>query len=96
MSHEEPEDYRKTAADFMKKEEQVREKIDENGLTWHKIYFGGGAHYRNWLDQAIEIFGEENIAVEEIRFSGLKCFEDGGEKAYRVWHKSTGKKNRTG
>jgi hypothetical protein len=44
----------------MAEEETVREKIDENGERWTKVYFGGGAHLRNWLSQFVELKGEEN------------------------------------
>ncbi len=65
-------------------EEKVREKIDEHGNRWVKVYFGGGAHFRNWLEQAREL-GE--VEVEEVSFEGLKCFETTGEKLYRIWLK---------
>jgi len=44
-------------------EEQVREKIDEKGNRWRKVYFGGGEHFRNWLEQCREL-GE--VEVEEL------------------------------
>ena len=50
-----------------------------------KVYFGGGSHFRNWLDQCLELWGEENIEVEEVGSAGLKCFEETGEKLYRIW-----------
>jgi coproporphyrinogen III oxidase-like Fe-S oxidoreductase len=31
----------------MAEEEMIRERIDENGNRWTKVYFGGGAHLRN-------------------------------------------------
>jgi len=68
-------------------EELVRERVDENGNKWMKVYFGGGVHFRNWLDQVIELRGEENVEVEEVASTGLKCFEEGGEKMYRIWVK---------
>ncbi|MEE8470481.1 MAG: hypothetical protein V3S51_04045 [Dehalococcoidia bacterium] len=67
------------------KEDLVRERVDDKGDTWRKVYFGGGAHFRNWLDQVIELRGKDNVQVEEIHAVGLKCFEDGGEKTYRIW-----------
>jgi hypothetical protein len=65
-------------------EEQVREKIDEKGNRWRKVYFGGGEHFRNWLEQCREL-GE--VEVEEMAPKGFKCFEESGEKLYRIWMK---------
>jgi hypothetical protein len=67
------------------KEEKIKEKTDDKGDKWTKVYFGGGAHFRNWLSQTEEIYGKENVEVEEIDAAGLKCFEEGGEKLYRIW-----------
>ncbi len=69
----------------MQQEDRVREKIDAEGVRWRKVYVGGGDHFRNWLDQCIEIHGEENLEVEEIDATGFKCFEEGGEKLFRIW-----------
>lgn len=66
-------------------EEAVREKVDDKGNKWKKAYFGGGAHFRNWLEQYQELGFE--IEVEEIDPTGFKCFELGGEKVYRIWVK---------
>ena len=74
-----------TIEERIKQEEQVREKIDEKGNKWQKLYFGWGAHFKNWLDQYKEIYGEENIEIEEVKSNGFKCFEEGGEKIYRIW-----------
>jgi hypothetical protein len=65
-------------------EELVREKVDANGNKWRKVYFGGGAHSRNWLEQCREL-GE--VEVEEVDATGFKCFEEAGEKMYRIWMK---------
>ena len=65
-------------------EELVREKIDEQGNKWRKVYFGGGEHFRNWLEQCREL-GE--VEVEEVDSKGFKCFEESGEKLYRIWMK---------
>ena len=65
-------------------EELVRERIDEKGNRWRKVYFGGGSHFRNWLEQCREL-GE--VEVEEIDSTGFKCFEEAGEKLYRIWMK---------
>ena len=68
----------------MAEEELVKEKTDEEGNKWRKVYFGGGAHFRNWLDQCKEL-GE--VMVEEIDSTGYKCFELAGEKMNRIWMK---------
>jgi len=65
-------------------EELVRERIDEKGNKWRKVYFGGGEHFRNWLEQCKEL-GE--VEVEEVDSTGFKCFEEAGEKLYRIWLK---------
>jgi glutamine synthetase type III len=66
-------------------EDAIREQVDETGATWRKVYFGGGTHFENWLEQTIELRGRENVRVEEADATGLKCFEEGGEKMYRIW-----------
>jgi hypothetical protein len=58
--------------------------MDEQGHTWRKAYFGGGEHFKNWLAQCKEL-GE--VEVEEVGSTGYKCFEEGGEKLYRIWVK---------
>ena len=68
----------------MAKEGLVKERIDEEGNRWRKVYFGGGVHFRNWLEQCREL-GE--VMVEELDSTGYKCFEEGGEKLYRIWMK---------
>jgi hypothetical protein len=78
------EDHIKTIQERMAEEELVKEKVDENGNRWTKVYFGGGGHFRNWLEQCREL-GE--VMVEEIDSTGYKCFEEGGEKLYRIWMK---------
>ncbi len=70
--------------DKMAREELVREKTDETGVTWRKVYFGGGIHFDNWLAQAKEL-GE--VQVEEVSPEGLECFEKGDEKLFRIWVK---------
>lgn len=69
-------------------EELVRERVDEQGTVWRKVYFGGGPHFRNWLEQTIELCGKENVEVEETDPKGLQCYEQGGEKVYRIWVRS--------
>jgi len=70
------------AGERMAAEELVKERVDEEGNKWRKVYFGGGAHFQNWLDQCKEL-GE--VQVEEVDPSGFVCFEEGGEKLYRIW-----------
>ena len=73
-----------TIQERMAKEDLIKERIDEEGNKWRKIYFGGGAHFQNWLEQCKEL-GE--VMVEEADPTGYKCFEEGGEKLYRIWMK---------
>ena len=84
MAEIEPE---KTDAERIAEEEQVREKVDAAGNRWRKVYFGGGAHFRNWLSQVLELWGGDNVEVEEADSAGLKCYEESGEKVYRIWVK---------
>jgi hypothetical protein len=70
------------ARERLAEEELIKERVDEKGIRWRKVYFGGGAHFRNWLEQCKEL-GE--VAVEEVDSTGFKCFEEGGEKLYRIW-----------
>ena len=72
----------KTIQERMAEEELVREKTDAQGRRWRKAYFGGGEHFKNWLAQCKEL-GE--VMVEEVDSTGYKCFEEGGEKLYRIW-----------
>jgi hypothetical protein len=74
----------KTIRERMAEEELVRERVDARGNTWRKVYFGGGAHFKNWLAQCKEL---GQVMVEEIDSTGFKCFEEGGEKLYRIWVK---------
>jgi hypothetical protein len=66
-------------------EEKIQEKTDGNGNKWTKVYFGGGAHFRNWLSQFMELKGEGNVNVEEIDSRSFMCYEGSGEKMYRIW-----------
>lgn len=75
----------KTVRERIAGEEENREKVDKNGTKWRKVYFGGGAHFKNWLDQFLELYGEDNIEVEEMDPKGFQCYEAGGEKMYRIW-----------
>ncbi len=74
------EDIRKRIAE----EERVRERVDEQGNRWVKVYFGGGQHFKNWLEQCREL-GE--VQVEEVNSRGFRCYEEGGERMYRIWLK---------
>ena len=75
----------------MDEEENIREKVDGEGIRWTKVHFGSGAHLRNWLSQFIELKGEGNVRVEEIDSRGFQCFEESGEKMCRIWVKDTNK-----
>lgn len=68
----------------MAEENRIQERRDQEGNKWHKIYFGGGGHLRNWLEQFKEL---GDVQVEEVDSRGFKCFEEGGEKLVRVWLK---------
>ena len=70
----------------MAQEELVQVRIDRDGNKWRKVYFGGGGHFRNWLAQCKEL-GE--VEIEEVDPTGFKCYEESGEKVYRIWVKVT-------
>ena len=70
-------------------EETINNLVDENGDTWIKVYVGGGNHFKNWLDQCVELKGKENVKVEEAESTDFRCFEESGEKMYRIWVKDT-------
>lgn len=74
-----------TCENAIAQEEQNRERMDRNGTRWRKIYVGGGAHFKNWLQQCKEIYGEENLQIEEVDSPGPKCYEESSEKQLRVW-----------
>lgn len=74
-----------SAAERIAEEYEVQEKVDTGGHRWRKVYFGGGAHFQNWLDQVRELRGEENVEVEVVDPRGFQCFEESGEKLYRIW-----------
>jgi len=80
----EQEDQIETIQERMAEEELVKERKDEEGNRWRKVYFGGGTHFQNWLGQCKEL-GE--VMVEEVDSTGYKCFEEAGEKLYRIWVK---------
>jgi len=77
----------KSIQERMAEEALVKERIDDEGNRWTKAYFGGGEHFKNWLEQCKEL-GE--VIVEEVDSTGYKCFEEGGEKLYRIWMKIAG------
>jgi hypothetical protein len=70
-------------------EETFREKVDEDGNRWVKVYLGGGAHLSNWLSQIVELKGKDNVRLEEIDSSGFQCFEKNSEKMCRIWVRDT-------
>ena len=74
----------KSIQEQMAEEGLVKERIDDKGNRWRKVYLGGGHHFKNWLGQCKEL-GE--VMVEEVDSTGYKCFEKGGEKLYRIWMK---------
>ena len=86
MTHHE-EEQGKAVRQRMAEEEKVRQRVDEDGTRWTKVYFGGGAHFRNWLSQFIELKGEENVKMEEADSTGFQCYEESGEKMYHIWAK---------
>jgi len=79
----------KTVRQRMVEEDNTREKVDEDGNRWTKVYFGGGAHFRNWLSQFVELKGEEDVKVEEADSRGFQCYEESGENMYRIWVKDS-------
>ncbi len=74
----------KSIQDRIAEEALIKERIDAEGNKWEKVYFGGGEHFQNWLEQCREL-GE--VVVEEVDSKGYKCYEEGGEKLYRIWMK---------
>lgn len=70
----------------MARENEIREKYDGSGHRWVKVYFGGGQHYLSWLEQFKEVYGADNIEVEEVPpEGGPACFERSGETIMRIW-----------
>ncbi len=74
-------------AGIMRKEEAVTKKVDSKGNRWEKAYFGSGSHFKNWLEQFKEIYGKENVEVEDVNSSGFKCYDEDNEKMKRIWIK---------
>jgi hypothetical protein len=79
----------KTIRERMADEVLVKEKTDDEGNRWTKVYFGGGEHFKGWLAQCKEL-GE--VQIEEVTSTGYQCFEEAGEKLYRIWLKMDAKK----
>ena len=76
--------------EWIAQEESVKERTDKSGVRWRKVYFGGGTHFANWLEQFREVYGEENIEVEALDSTGgPACFERSGEGMVRIWAKIT-------
>ena len=71
----------------VKDKPQATEKTDASGNRWRKVYTGGGSHFRHWLEQFKEVYGEENLVVEEDDPSGYTCFEQSGEPMFSIWLK---------
>ena len=46
-----------------------------------KIYFGGGGHFLNWLEECKES-GE--VSAQDVKSTGYKSFKEGGKKLYRI------------
>lgn len=65
------------------------EKTDASGNRWRKVYTGGGSHFRHWLEQFKEVYGEEKLVVEEDDSNGFPCFEQSGEPMFSIWLKTT-------
>ena len=80
-------DQGKTVRERMAEEERILERVDKDGNRWKKVYFGGGDHFRNWLNQFLELRGEDDVQVEEVNSRGFQCYEESGEKLYRIWVK---------
>jgi hypothetical protein len=68
-------------------EDSVIERLDADGIRWVKKYVGNGAHMNNWLLQYGEVFGEENVMLEEITAPKSSCYGQAGEKLFRIWVK---------
>lgn len=71
--------------EWLEAEERVRERVGADGSRWTKVYVGGGAHLASWLDQCLELAGEENVETEVIEPGGLACYAEAGEPLTRIW-----------
>jgi len=81
------EDELKAHQRLLDEEARIKEKVDQHGNKWRKVYVGGGPHFQNWLEQTIELCGKRNVEVEDVNIPGLSCFSEAGEKMYRIWVK---------
>lgn len=76
--------------DWMLREDSVRERYDGQGHRWLKVYSGGGQHFYSWLEQFREVYGEDNIEVEEVSSAGgPACFEREEEPVMRIWARAS-------
>jgi hypothetical protein len=78
-------DYRPILRRKIAEEGTIQQRTDPAGKVWRKVYSGGGDHYRSWLAQCREVYGEENVLVEEVDSAGWRCYDESGEKLYRIW-----------
>ena len=62
----------KTIQERMAEEGLGKERVDEEGNRWTKVYFGGGQHFRKWLEQCKEL-GEKAANQQGIPCSYQKC-----------------------
>jgi len=69
------------------RENSVIEKLDAHGVRWVKKYVGGGLHFANWLEQYREIYGADNVVVEEVAAPEFSCYRQSREKLFRIWVK---------
>jgi hypothetical protein len=95
MTHKEHINSERILLERTSEEEKVRDKVDKDGIRWNKVYFGGGLHFQNWLNQVIELKGKENVEIEEVDSRGFQCFEESGEKMYRIWIRNNGTNKNT-
>lgn len=76
----------------IREEPAVLEKTNASGVRWRRVYTGGGSHFQHWLEQFKEIYGAENLIVEEEDPAGFVCFEQSGEPMFSIWLKLKGEK----
>ena len=65
-------------------EKKIREKVDKEDNRWNSLLWWW-PRFRNWLSQFVELKGEENVKAEEADSRGFQCYEESGEKMYRIW-----------
>ena len=66
---------------------EALERTDASGVRWRRVYTGGGSHFQHWLEQFKEVYGAENLVVEEEDPTGFACFEQSGEPMLSIWLK---------